>query len=34
MVVAIYYSDTDSIVLEKIYFNKEWISSEIGIFNI
>lgn len=25
---SIYYSDTYSIVLDKIYFNKEWISSE------
>ena len=29
-----YYSDTDSIVLDKIYFNKEWISSEIGNFKL
>jgi hypothetical protein len=30
----IYYSDTDSIVLDKIYINKEWIGDEIGKFKL
>lgn len=31
---TIYYSDTDSIILDKSYFNKNWISDDIGYFNL
>jgi hypothetical protein len=30
----IYYSDTDSLVIDKTYFNPNWISEEIGLFKV
>lgn len=31
---TIYYSDTDSIVLDKVYFNPDWINENIGFFKL
>ena len=31
---SIYYSDTDSIVLDKTYFNPNWINNKIGFFKL
>jgi DNA polymerase type B, organellar and viral len=31
---SIYYSDTDSAVLDKIYFNPNWIGANIGLFKL